>query len=129
MDDIIDKLKQAKYFAVFDTSKGFSPVPLDQESKPLTAMLTPFGIYVYNVLAMGFSNTTDLFETCICEILQGFNGVTNIAHDILVFGTSYDEFKSNAVSFLDKCVEEDMHLNPDKIHTDCAEVPFFGNVL
>ena len=44
MDDIIEKLKGAKYFAVFDTSKGFFPVPLYQDSKMLTAMLTPFGI-------------------------------------------------------------------------------------
>ena len=52
IDDVVDKLKDAKYFAVFDTSKGFSHVPLGQESKLLTAMLTPFGIYVYNILAM-----------------------------------------------------------------------------
>ena len=32
--------------------KDFFHVPLDAESKVLTAMLTPFGIYVYNVLAM-----------------------------------------------------------------------------
>ena len=29
MDDVIEKLKGAKYFAVFDTSKGFFHVPLD----------------------------------------------------------------------------------------------------
>ena len=69
MDDVVHRLKGAKLFAVFDTSKGFFYIPLDQESKPLTAMLTPFGIYVYNVLAMGFSNVTDLFETCIGEVL------------------------------------------------------------
>ena len=33
MDDVIEKLKGARYFAVFDTSKGFFHVPLDQESK------------------------------------------------------------------------------------------------
>ena len=69
MDNVIHKLKHAKYFAVFDTSKGFFHVPLDQESKLLTVMLTLFGIYVYNVLAMCLSNATDLFETCIHEIL------------------------------------------------------------
>ena len=68
MDDIVHKFKHAKYFAVFDTSKGFFHVPLDQESKLLTVMLTQFGIYVYNVIAMGLSNATDLFETCICEV-------------------------------------------------------------
>ena len=85
MDDVIEKLKSARYFAVFDTSKGFFHVPLNQESKMLTAMLTPFGIYVYNILAMGLSNATDLFETCIREILEGLSGVTNIADDVLIF--------------------------------------------
>ena len=129
MDDVIHKLKHAKYFAIFDTSKGFFHIPLDQESKLLTAMLTPFGIYVYNVLAMGLSNATDLFKTCIHEILQGLNGYTNIADDVLVYGTMYDEFKSNVLSFLDHCIEEDMHLNPDKIKINCPEVPFFRNIL
>ena len=63
MDDIIEKLKGARYFTVFDTSKGFFHVPLDQKSKLLMAMVTPFGIYVYNMLAKGLSNATDLFET------------------------------------------------------------------
>ena len=78
---------------------------------------------------MGLNNGTDLFETCIGEILQGLDGVTNIADDILVFGTTCEEFKSNVISFLDHCVEEDMHLNPDNIKIDCPEVPFFRNIL
>ena len=123
------RLKDAKFFAVFDTRKGFFHIPLDQESKLLTAMLTPFGIYVCNILAMGLSNATDLFEICIHEVLQGLNGCTNIADDVLVYGTTYEEFKNNVVAFLDHCVQEDMHLNPDKVKIDCHEVPFFNNIL
>ena len=92
-------------------------------------MLTPFGIYIYNILAMGLSNATDLFETSICEILQEYNGCTNIADGVLVYGFTYEEFKSNVISFLDSCVQEDMHLNPDKVKIDCPEVPFFWNNL
>ena len=33
------------------------------------------------------------------------------------------------ISFLDHCVQEDMHLNLDKVKIDCHEVPFFGNIL
>ena len=33
------------------------------------------------------------------------------------------------ISFLDHCVQEDMHLNPDKVKIGCHEVPFFGNIL
>ena len=67
-------------------------------------MLTPLGIYVYNILAMGLSNATDLFETCIWDVLQGLNGCTNIANDILVYGSTYDEFKTKVLAFLDCCV-------------------------
>ena len=129
MDDVVHKLKDAKFFAVFNMSKGCFHVPLNAESKVLTAMLMPFGIYVYNVLAMGLSNATDLFETCTREILQGLNGCTNIADDVLVFGTTYDKFKANVIAFLDHCVQEDMHLNLDKVKIDCLKVSFFGNVL
>ena len=129
IDDMVHKLKDTKYFAIFDTSKGFFHIPVDAESKVLTAMLTPFGIYVYNVLAMGLSNTTDILETCICEVLQGLKGCTNITDDILVYGSMYEDFKTNVLAFLDHCVQEDMHLNPDKVKLGCPEVPFFRNVL
>ena len=74
---------------------------MDQESKLLTAMLTPFGIYVYNILTMAISNATKLFETCIREILDGLTGVTNIVDDVLVFGRTETEFK-DVISFLDR---------------------------
>ena len=61
--------------------------------------------------------------------MQGLEGVTYITDDVLVFGTTYEEFNSNVISFLDRCVEEEMHLNPDKIKIDCPEIPFLGNVL
>ena len=80
-------------------------------------------------LAMRLSNTTDVFETCICKVLQGLKGCTNIADDVLVYGSMYEDFKTNVLAFLDCCVQEDMHLNPDKVKLDCPEVPFFKNVL
>ena len=92
-------------------------------------MLPPFGMYVYNVLAMGLSSTIHLFETCIHEVLHTLNGCTNIANDVLVYGSTYDDFKTNVLAFPDHCVQEDMHLNLDKVKIDCHEVPFFSNIL
>ena len=115
LDEVIALLKDGVHFAVFDSTKGFFHVPLDEASKLLTAMLTPAGIYIYNVLAMGLSNATDIFESCIHQILEGLNGTINTADDVLVYGCDYNSFKSNVTGFLDRCVEKDLHLNPDKI--------------
>ena len=62
LEEIIDKLKGSMYFAVFDSTKSFFHVPLDHELKQLMAMLTPIGIYLYNVLTMGLGNATDIFK-------------------------------------------------------------------
>ena len=92
-------------------------------------MLTPVGIYIYNVLALGLSNATDIFESCIHQILEGLNVTINIAEDVLVFGCDYSSIKSNVIGFLDRYVEKDLHLNPDKIQINILNVPFFGQVL
>ena len=88
---------------------------MDEKSKLLTAMLTPYSTYIYNVLAMGLADATDLFEICIHQILQDLEGVLNIADDILVFGRTEQEFNTNVIKFLDHCVDKDIHLNADKV--------------
>ena len=129
LEEIIDMLKGSMYFAVFDSTKSFFHVHLECESKQLTAMLTPIGIYFYNVLAMGLSNATDIFEKCMQNIVDGLQGVVNIADDVLVFATEYEKFKENVINFLDRYVEHDLHLNPEKIRINVDSVPFFGQTL
>ena len=128
LDEIVALLKDVVHFAVFDSTKGFFHVPLDEASKILTAMLTPVGIYIHNILAMGLSNATDILESTIQQILEGLNGTINIVDDVLVFGCDYNSFKSNVIGFLDRCVEKDLHLNPDKIRINVPNVPDKGGI-
>ena len=108
--------------------KGFFHLPIDALSKLLTVMLTPEGVYVFNVLAMGLCNAEDLFESALCDLLSGLPGVTNIADDILVYGST-QEHDANVIRFLECCLEIDLHLNPDKVKINCKSVPFFGMIL
>ena len=78
---------------------------------------------------MGLSNATDIFESCIHWILEGLSGLINIADDVLAYGTDYESFKVNVLEFLDRCVEKDLHLNPDKVHINIPNFTFFGQGL
>ena len=107
-------------------------VPLSEKSKMLTAMLTPYGTYVFNFLPMGCSCSGDLFEACIHELFSDLieqGRMTNIADDILCYGANEKEHDINVIKFLDRCVEVDMHLNPQKVKFKSPEVPFYGNML
>ena len=100
LEEIIDMLKGSMYFAVFNSTKFFFHVPLDHESKQLLAMLTPIGIYLYNVLTMGLSNATDIFEKCMQNIVDRLEGVVNIANDVLVFAVSMTSLRKMLSIFL-----------------------------
>ena len=54
-------------------------------------MLTPCCVYVYNVLVMGLSLASDIFESTIMDIIKDLNGVINSAGNLLVYGTDIDE--------------------------------------
>ena len=78
---------------------------------------------------MGLSNATDIFEKCMQNNVNGLEGLVNIANDVLVFAMKYDKFKENVINFLDRCIEHDLHLNPEKIRINVDSVPFFGQTL
>ena len=98
--EISFKLRGAKVFTVCDANKGFFQVPLHEDSKHLTAMLTPEGVYVHNVLAMGLSLSSDVFEMIMRDILKGLPGVINIADHLLIFGRDAQEHDKNLLGVL-----------------------------
>ena len=62
-------------------------------------------------------------------MLSGLPGVKNITDDMLVFGSTQEEHDTDVIRFLERCLEIDLHLNPDKIKINCKSVSFFGMVL
>ena len=118
LDNVSHLLKDAKYYSVFDATKGF--FPLSAKSKLLTAMLIPEGVYVFNVLAMGLCNAGDLFQSALRNLLSGLLGVTNIADDIVVFGSTQEDYDTIVITFLERCLEIDLHLNPEKFRINCT---------
>ena len=73
LDKVSYMLRDTKVFSVVDVNKGFFQLPLHKDIKKLTAMLTPCGVYVYNVLAMGLSLTSDIFQSTIRDIIRDLN--------------------------------------------------------
>ena len=129
LDEVSLKLKDAKFFSVFDATKGFFHLSLNEKSKLLKEMLTPPGVYVFNVLTMGISNSNDMLESALRELLQGLKGVVNITDNVLVFGSTQQEHNSNVITFLKRCLEVDLKLNLSKIRLNCLKVLLFGQCI
>ena len=91
-------------------------------------MGTPYGVYIFNVLAMGLSLASDVFEITIRDITKDLKVVINIADDILIYGST-EEHDRNLLALLDRALEVNLTLNPKKFKFKCTSVPFFGNIL
>ena len=119
------KLKDTNFFLAFDATKGLFHLLLNKKSKLFTVMHTPLGVYVFNVLTMDLSNSNDLFESALRELLQGLEGVVNIADDILVFGSTQQKHVSNVITFLEGCFEVDLKLSLSKTTLNCSTTTLF----
>ena len=68
------------------------------------------------------------------EVIEGLSGVEVTADDFLVagYGDTVEEATGNhdinLISFLERCKEENLVLNAEKLHLRQSSVPFIGHV-
>ena len=60
--------------------------------------------------------------------LQGMNGVTGIADDMIIAGKDEMEHDRNFQAFMEKCMENNLTLNAEKIQFKQKQVSFYGHV-
>lgn len=86
IDDLLDRLKGCQYFSSLDLASGYHQIPLDEESVPKTAFITPDGHYEYLRMPFGLVNAPAVFQRTMNEILGSFRFSTALAYldDILI---------------------------------------------
>ena len=71
-DDCLESLgaSKAKYFSSLDLQSGYWQVPVDEETKPLTAFVTHEGLFQASRMAFGLINAPSIFS-CLMQIVLG----------------------------------------------------------
>ena len=89
VEDLISRTGKAKYLTKFDLSRGFYQVQLDEESKPLTAFCTPFGLYQWKRLPYGLKTSHTQFQKFMQKTLSGLDYCCSVfIDDIIIFSDS-----------------------------------------
>lgn len=69
IDDALDSLTHAQWFSTLDLASGYWQVEVDPIDRPKTAFITRQGLFEFNVLPFGLSNSPSTFQRLMDLIL------------------------------------------------------------
>ena len=122
-------------FSTVDLRSGFWHCVLDEESSLLTTFGTPYGRFRWLRLPFRLSVSPEIFHKRVNQVLEGLEGILNIADDILVYGVGDTAEKANAdhdrklKALLLRCRERGIAFNKEKLKLRVQRVTFMGHVL
>ena len=91
VDDLIFKLKGAKYFTKLDLNSAFHQLELHEDSRYITAFQTEDRIKRFKRLISGLNSASEELQHYLQITLAGIAGAINIKDDILIFSESITE--------------------------------------
>ncbi len=95
IDEMIDRLGQAKFITTLDLTKGYWQVPLTEKAKTKTAFVTPFGLYHFNVMPFGLQGAPATFQRLMDRVLQGLEEFfAAYLDDVVIYSTSWKDHLS-----------------------------------
>ena len=127
VDEITAKLQGMTVFTIVYFKKGYWMVVLHPDSRKLTCMALPFGRFQWTWLPMGTVVAPDIFQSKLDSIFIGMGGVTGIADDMVIAGRDEMEHDRNILAFMEKCMNNNLTLNSEKIQFKQSQVSFYGH--
>ena len=131
MDDILNNLKGRKYYTTLDLRSGYHQMELDEDSRYLTAFVTPDGLYEYCRVPQGFFNSPAEFSAAVIEILGGLIHTTCEVYidDIVIFGDSIEELAENMDAVLGRLEDTGLAVQASKCVVGATEIKYLGHIV
>ena len=116
INDILDSLRSARYFSVFDLANGFHHIKMVTKDSYKTAFSTPHGDYEFDRMPFGLKTAPATFQRSMDTTLTGLIGTKLFVYldDIVIFADTLEEHEKKFNNLIQRLRKENLHLQPNK---------------
>jgi hypothetical protein len=128
IEDLLDRLKKAKFFSRIDLRLGYHQMKIREQDIPKTAFTTRYGLYEFVVVSFGLTNAPAYFmklmNKVFMEELDRF--VVVFIDDILIYSESTEE---HLRVMLERLRQQKLYAKFSKCEFWMEKVAFLGHML
>ncbi|GFT16893.1 hypothetical protein TNCV_3193601 [Trichonephila clavipes] len=129
IEDFHHILKGNRIFSKIHLFKAYFQIPIAEEDKEKTAIITPFGLFEFNVMSFGLRNTPSTFQLFINEVLFGLEFVFPYLDDILVASENEEQHKTHLKLVFDHLQKYGLRVNIAKSTLGVTHLEFLGSLI
>ena len=131
LSNSIYKGHNVKYFTKLDLVRGYYQVPLDEDSKEITAFSTIKNHFQFNRLSFGLKNSGIGFQKIMQQLLDPLCSQNVICYieDILIMSVSFEEHVKLVSRVLATLLKFNMKVKVKKCEFFMTEVNFLGHLI
>ena len=125
IDELLDQIK-GSIFTSIDLRAGYNQIRMKEDSIPMTAFKTRWGLFEYTVLPFGLCNAPATFQTLINDVFREYldQWMVCFLDDILIYSNSVEEHARHVEIVLKKLQDNQLYIKDSKCDWFQPEVKF-----
>ena len=129
IEDVLERIPEAKVFTKLDATSGFWQIGLDEESSKLCTFNSPFGRYRFTRLPFGIKSASEVYQRFMSDMVHDLPGCEAIIDDLIIWGKDMEEHDARLKAVMQRVRENNLKLSVDKCEFRKDRVSYVGHVL
>lgn len=127
IQDFAQTLHGKTIFTTFDVEKAYFHIPIAEEDRQKTAIITPFGLFEFKVMTFGLRNAAQTFQRYMNHIFHDLDYVVVYIDDICVASANEKQHQEHVRTVLQRLDAHGIKINFAKCQIAKNEIIFLGH--